>query len=476
MIDRREILAAAETLGLLPNVIEKDYVLGWVLAGISNHPALAEHWVFKGGTCLKKCYFETYRFSEDLDFTVTDETHLNVDFLLAAFRDVSEWVYERSGIELPLDRLRFDVYQNRRGRPAGEGRVSYRGPIAPGGGDLPRIRLDLTLDETLVLPPVERQVVHPYSDGPEGGIHARCYAYEEIFAEKVRALGERARPRDLYDVVNLFRNDDFHPDAAAIHDVLARKCEFKGIAIPALATLAAVKAELDADWAGMLGHQLPALPPVAAFWDELPTVFAWIEGGQRPAVPAAVPLAAGDIVVRAPAGSLGTVGIASRAPLEIIRFAASNRLCVELDYTNERGVRSARVIEPYSLRRTRAGDIVLHAVRADDGESRSYRVDRINAARSTNRTFTPRYAVELTPGGPLDIPDSEPRPRQTLAWNATRSSKPRRQGSGPTYVYECPQCNKHFKRTTRDSALRPHKTTDGWPCSGRRGTLVDTKW
>ena len=54
MIDRRELLAAAANLGLLPNVVEKDYVLGWLLAGIFNHPALADHWVFKGGTCFKK--------------------------------------------------------------------------------------------------------------------------------------------------------------------------------------------------------------------------------------------------------------------------------------------------------------------------------------------------------------------------------------------------------------------------------------
>ena len=90
VIDRREILAIAANLGLLPNVVEKDYVLGWLLAGIFNHPALAEKWVFKGGTCLKKCYFETYRFSEDLDFTLTDESHLNVDFL------VSNWYYLRT--------------------------------------------------------------------------------------------------------------------------------------------------------------------------------------------------------------------------------------------------------------------------------------------------------------------------------------------------------------------------------------------
>jgi predicted nucleotidyltransferase component of viral defense system len=66
MIDKREILEAASSFSLLPNVVEKDYVLGWILAGINAHEELAESWVFKGGTCLKKCYFETYRFSEDL--------------------------------------------------------------------------------------------------------------------------------------------------------------------------------------------------------------------------------------------------------------------------------------------------------------------------------------------------------------------------------------------------------------------------
>lgn len=69
MIAKREILAAASATGLLPGVVEKDYVLGWLLAGIHAHPDLRGAWVFKGGTCLKKCYFDDYRFSEDLEFT-----------------------------------------------------------------------------------------------------------------------------------------------------------------------------------------------------------------------------------------------------------------------------------------------------------------------------------------------------------------------------------------------------------------------
>lgn len=52
MINRRELLDAAQTLGLLPQVVEKDYVLGWVLASIYQQVALVESWIFKGGTRL----------------------------------------------------------------------------------------------------------------------------------------------------------------------------------------------------------------------------------------------------------------------------------------------------------------------------------------------------------------------------------------------------------------------------------------
>jgi predicted nucleotidyltransferase component of viral defense system len=69
MILKQEIISLATMLKLLPTTVEKDYVISWVLYGISMHSKLTK-WFFKGGTCLKKCYFDTYRFSEDLDFTV----------------------------------------------------------------------------------------------------------------------------------------------------------------------------------------------------------------------------------------------------------------------------------------------------------------------------------------------------------------------------------------------------------------------
>lgn len=475
MIDRREILDMATQMSLNPHVVEKDYVLGWMLAGISAHAALRDSWVFKGGTCLKKCYFETYRFSEDLDFTLREQSHLDEAFLKQTFAEIGEWIYEQTGIEVPSEKQKFDIYTNPRGSVSCQGKVSYRGPVSP--RDMPRIKLDLTADECLVLPPVRQQVYHPYSDLPDGGIDVLSYAYEEVFGEKVRALGERTRPRDLYDVVNLFRNDGARPSPEVLHDVLRQKCDFKNITVPTLADLEPHRQELMGLWENMLAHQLPVLPPYEAFWEALAPFFDWIMGGVVPERREAYALAAGDTVLRERQLRL-PVGVSAQSALEIIRFAAANRLLVELQYQG-----SMRRIEPYSLRRTSEGNIVLHAVRAESGEHRSYRIDRIQAASVTNESFVPRYEIELTPTGPFAIAQTTRRQSASTAIApATRSRvsrlpRTRSQAFGqPLHIFQCPMCNKKFRRNSYDSHLNPHKNQWGQPCPSRTGYFVETKY
>ena len=72
MIKGAEIQKKAFQEGVRDLQIEKDYVLSWVLRGIALHARLSAIMVFKGGTVLKKVYFENYRFSEDLDFTLIE--------------------------------------------------------------------------------------------------------------------------------------------------------------------------------------------------------------------------------------------------------------------------------------------------------------------------------------------------------------------------------------------------------------------
>ena len=469
MIARREILDIASTLGLLPQVVEKDYVLGWVLAGIYRQAAFAQSWIFKGGTCLKKCYFETYRFSEDLDFTLTDPSHTDHDFLVREFRDIGEWIYKSSGIEIPEELQEFEFFENLRGTVSCQGKLSYRGPIAPRSGGLPRIKLDLTPDEFLVLPPTERMIFHDYSDTPEEGIAVRCYAYEEAFAEKIRALGDRARPRDLYDVINLYRNAEAKPQSTVLLDVLQQKCAHRDLPVPTLGELETRRGDLEGSWQPMLGHQLQALPPFDSFWNVLPEFFVWLQTGATPVVPATYRLAEGETVLKARTLRLPVSGRA-QSHLEIIRFAAANRLCVDLQYQG-----AVRRIEPYSLRRTRDGNIILHATRASDGEHRSYRIDRVEGARTTGQSFVPRFAVELTPEGPAFIP---PTPARAAAsgYLGRRPHAESSWASGLRYTYECGYCGKRFTRKKRTSRLNPHKNKHGYRCTGRTAIYVDTRY
>lgn len=62
MIKPGEIQQKAREVGVRDHQIEKDYILSWILKGIAQHEQLSKAIVFKGGTVLKKIYFEDYRF------------------------------------------------------------------------------------------------------------------------------------------------------------------------------------------------------------------------------------------------------------------------------------------------------------------------------------------------------------------------------------------------------------------------------
>jgi len=159
------------------------------------------------------------------------------------------------------------------------------------------------------------------------------------------------------------------------------------------------------------------------------------------------------------------VPLPSRSTLEIIRFAAANHLCVDLTYDH-----SVRRIEPYSLRQTAEGYFVLHAIRSDSGEHRSYRVDRMQGATVTPHVFNPRYAVELSSTGALSVAPSVAMPRMPRMRRA-----PRTRAQGPTYVFRCTVCGRTFNKKKMDGKLNAHKNRSGSQCYGRYGVYVRTR-
>ena len=73
MIKPKELARRANREGVRQQQIEKDYIISWILWGISNNDLLKEALIFKGGTCIKKIHIEDYRYSEDMDFTLNPE-------------------------------------------------------------------------------------------------------------------------------------------------------------------------------------------------------------------------------------------------------------------------------------------------------------------------------------------------------------------------------------------------------------------
>ena len=410
MIPREEILESAREKELIPHVVEKDYVLGWVLMGIAQHPML-KGWIFKGGTCLKKCFFETYRFSEDLDFTVPDGVAYDAGSYRAALVECAAAMTEETGIRMPESDIEVKESWDKADRKTFQAKISYRGPLMPQSSTPPRIKIDLTKHEVIVERPELRPIRHFYSDALEPPISMLCYTVNEVLAEKARALYERqGRARDLFDVVNISRNyrEEIEPHRTLA--VLKEKFRFKGLPLPARDEfIGAIDYQvLETNWDQQLRHQLPVLPPVQSYFEELrESALWWMQIRPRIAEPPRIPIRDGEIAVpRTPFPQLGRGGLAASTTmgrgivagggtLDRVRYAARNRLRAEILY---HGV--SRLTEPYSLRIRGTGNLLLYVHEIlrgsfSSGQTKAYKVSEIQGARVSEQPFQPRYAVEL---------------------------------------------------------------------------------
>jgi hypothetical protein len=99
---------------------------------------------------------------------------------------------------------------------------------------------------------------------------------------------------------------------------------------------------------------------------------------------------------------------------EPVRFAGANRLCIDLGYGG-----TVRRVEPYSLRVTRDGNLLLYAIRRDNRQLRSYRVDRIQSIEITTEPFRPVHYMEFHPAGPLSAP---PTAHRSPVWTMSDNS------------------------------------------------------
>ena len=217
MIKSGEIQNKARESGVRDQQIEKDYVLSWILQGISQHKELSKAIVFKGGTVLKKVYFEDYRFSEDLDYTLLNNDITN-ELIFEWFEEVFKYISEEANIPLKI------IDNNEHEDGGINFYISYVGPLG-GLGAGKKVKIDISRSEKLLFKPVMRNVFLGYTDQEEHQL--LCYSLEEILAEKLRSVMQRMQARDFYDIWYLLEVHEM--DASFYINEFKAKCENKGI-------------------------------------------------------------------------------------------------------------------------------------------------------------------------------------------------------------------------------------------------------
>ena len=173
-------------------IIYKDYVITVILEKISERP-YSEKLIFKGGTCLKKIYFEETRFSVDIDFTCLEESV--IDEMITDLKDELENNSIRS--------ITFDKISE-------EGKwgdsISYKVKYRDLNEHPNSVKIDLSLRELPILEPQIRDVLNlDYDNVPNFELYV--FPLKEILAEKIRAIFTRKVARDVFDVWFLLRKD-----------------------------------------------------------------------------------------------------------------------------------------------------------------------------------------------------------------------------------------------------------------------------
>jgi len=214
LITGEQIRVIARKEQLAAGVVEKEYALSWLLKGFySRNSSLKNDFVLKGGTAIRKVYFpETWRFSEDLDFTMVGRKES--ERIRESMQKVLRSLLQVSGLNYSMDSF----------HPA-EGailaNVQFMGPL----NFTNRIKHDITLKEKMVMKPIRRHIRTIYPDVPRFNILA--YPLNEILAEKNRSIIQRGYSRDYYDVCNLSKKGKFKD--SQIKKLLIRKCEMNKI-------------------------------------------------------------------------------------------------------------------------------------------------------------------------------------------------------------------------------------------------------
>jgi predicted nucleotidyltransferase component of viral defense system len=277
MADINQMLRAkAKKFNVRLEIVEKDYALSYLLAAIADTPGLGDRIALKGGTALKKLYFAEYRFSEDLDYSTLalgplSDVAAKMDTVTQKMRNR---LFERGPFEVQNEALTLKLPHP--GEQAGYlVRVQFPGQRQA----LCRLKVEITVDEPILLPVEQMPVLHGFDELLQ--VEIRSYALAEIVAEKLRALlqsqarlnergwGASRVCRDYYDLWSVLRSRErFDGQMPAL---VAEKCQVRGVSFERPHDFVADELLKVArqEWQQQLMPFVPTAPPVEQILSEV---------------------------------------------------------------------------------------------------------------------------------------------------------------------------------------------------------------
>jgi predicted nucleotidyltransferase component of viral defense system len=268
---RIRLQEARKRLGLPWEVLERDYLLSWVLAGIGQVESLRDTLVFKGGTALKKCYFGDYRFSEDLDFSGLEGVPIG-DAMERAVREACDAAARLLDEYAPVEII-CERYTEKEPHPGGQEAFTIRARLPWQRQPQTRVMIETAVDEKILKPTPKRRVIHEYGEPIEAEVCV--YALEEIVAEKLRAILQhvrkleaqgwsRSRARDYYDLWRVLGAYKDRMDLSDFAFFLREKCAVRDVAFTEADDFfqETMLAYIEKTWDQWLG---PLVPGLASF-------------------------------------------------------------------------------------------------------------------------------------------------------------------------------------------------------------------
>jgi len=269
---------ARKRLGIPWEILERDYVISWLLAGVSDAEALRDTLVFKGGTALKKCFFGDYRFSEDLDFSGIGDVPTG-EKMEWAIREACERAVSLLDEYAPVE-IVCERYTERDPHPGGQEAFTIRVRLPWQRTPQTRVMIETAVDEKVLKPVQKRSIIHEYGEPLEAQV--QVYALEEIIAEKLRAILQhveelhergwsRSRARDYYDLWRVLSAYQNQLDLSNFRSFLHAKCTLRNVAFngPNDFFENTMLAYIEKTWEQWLGPLVPDLPDFATIIGEL---------------------------------------------------------------------------------------------------------------------------------------------------------------------------------------------------------------